>query len=212
MALDINEPGLMELSRDNNGRALHCERCDVSDANDVRDSVAAALAHFGRLDGIVHSAYWTRPKPALETSEDDWRRTWDVCVTGAFLLARCGLPAMLSSGGGVIVPIASGQSFVGVPGFFAYQVAKAALLGFTRSIAVDYGPTVRCVAIAPGAIDSPALADAPEGMRATLAGASLAKRLGRPEDIARSAVFLLSDESSFITGTCIVVDGGYTSV
>ena len=124
VAIDINVPGLDTLARDSGSSPLRCVPCDVSVAKEVEGAMAVGLDEYGRIDGIVHSAYWTLPRPALATEEEDWRRTWDVCLSGAFFLAKYGIPAMLQNDGGVIVPIASGHSFVGIPGFFAYQVSE----------------------------------------------------------------------------------------
>jgi NAD(P)-dependent dehydrogenase (short-subunit alcohol dehydrogenase family) len=170
------------------------------------------VLRWGGIDGLVHSAYWTRPTTLLETSINDWQRTLDVTLKGAFLLAKACIPKMQARGGGVIVPIASVHSLVGFPEFFAYQVAKAGLLGFVRSVATDYAPTIRCNAVAPGAIQTPALNDAsPEVRRAVTEGALL-KRVGTAHDVARSVIYLLSEESAFMTGSTLVLDGGWTAV
>ncbi len=209
VVVDINAEGLSETERARSNR-VHVHLCDVRDDDGVRQVVAETMAQFGRIDGLVHSAYWTDPKPLLETGPEEFQKTQDVVLKGAYLLARHILPVMLQQGRGVIVPIASVHSVLGFRNFFAYQVAKAGLLGYVRSIAVDYGPAVRAVALAPGAIDTPALHDTSEEVRATLAQGSLAKRIGTAHDVARAASFLLSDESSFMTGTMLLLDGGWS--
>lgn len=118
---------------------------DVSDESAVEGAVRHTVSRCGKIDGLVHSAYWTNPKPLLETQPEDFDRTYQVILKSAYLLARAVIPVMRENQGGVIVPIASVHSVLGFKNFFAYQVAKAGLLGFVRSIAVDYGPEVRAV-------------------------------------------------------------------
>lgn len=205
---DINRDGLSETEKMRTGIRAHF--CDVREDASVKDLVAMTMKEFGRVDGLVHSAYWTNPKPLLETDPEDFQKTQDVILKGGYLLARHILPIMLKQGRGVIVPIASVHSVLGFQNFFSYQVAKAGLLGYVRSIAVDYGPSVRAVALAPGAIDTPALQDTAEAVRATLADGALVKRIGTAHDVARAAAFLLSDDSSFMTGTMLLLDGGWS--
>ena len=211
LAIDIRDAPDAEFSHGAEDRWLFC-RCDVTSAPQVERAIEHGRARFGGIDGLVHSAYWTRPQPALETEEADWQRTLDVTLKGAYLLAKCCIPSMRERGGGVILPIASVHSLVGFRGFFAYQVAKAGLLGLVRSIAADYGPAVRCNALAPGAVDTPALRDAPPEMRRAIEEGAPLKRVGTAEEVARAAVFLLSDDSRFMTGATMVLDGGWTAV
>ncbi len=210
VAADINQEGLDETV---SGRTNVSSRVtDVTLEQDVSDLVSETLERFGRIDALVHSAYWTNPQPLLDTAPEDYERTQRVILKGAYLLARSTIPAMLRQGSGVIIPIASTHSVVAFPNFFAYQVAKAGLLGYVRSIAADYGPAVRAVALAPGAIQTPALNDAPENLRNELVDRSLTKRLGTAHDVARAAVYLISDDSSFMTGNIFLLDGGWTAM
>lgn len=202
----------LETLRGEVGDAILALHCDVRHPQAVERSVDDVESHWGSLDGVVHSAYWTRAKPAVETDDEIWHTTLDVILKGAYLLAKYSIPVMLRRKGGVIVPVASVHSFVGFRGFFAYQVAKAGLLGFVRSIAADYGPTIRCNALAPGAVDTPALRDASKEVQEEVRIGSLLKRVATAEEIARATIFLLSDESSFMTGSTLVVDGGWTAV
>lgn len=210
IALDINGDGLKETQSG-------LERCDtlkvdVTDWPAVQHAITTVAERYGHIDGLVHSAYWTNPKPLLETDIEDFERTQSVVLKGAYLLARAIIPVMQQHQGGVIVPIASVHSVLGFQNFFAYQIAKAGLLGYVRSIAVDYGPSVRAVALAPGAIDTPALQDTSASVRASLAEQALVKRIGTAHDVARAAVYLLSDESSFMTGTTLLLDGGWSTI
>jgi NAD(P)-dependent dehydrogenase (short-subunit alcohol dehydrogenase family) len=209
-ALDIQAEGLSRLTDD----TLAADRlltivADVSRADDVDRAVDAVIRRYGTVWGVVHSAYWTNPKPLGETLEADLDRTWAVILKGIYFLARRLIPHL--EAGAVIIPIASVHSVVGFPRFFAYQVAKAGLLGFVRSVAVDYGPAVRAVALCPGAIESPALLDTDEALRRELIDRAPLKRWGQPDEVAATAVYLLSDRAAFMTGTALVLDGGWTA-
>ena len=210
LALDVHHEGLAATTARAEG--IEGAVVDVTNAKAVNEIIQNTVRQFGHIDGLVHSAYWTNPKPLLETSTTDFDRTLDVVVKGAFFLGRAVIPVMLANQGGVIIPIASVHSVLGFSNFFAYQIAKAGLLGYVRSIAVDYGPSVRSVALAPGAIDTPALSDTAADVRESLVEKSLAKRIGTAHDVARAAVYLLSDESSFMTGTLLLLDGGWSAI
>jgi NAD(P)-dependent dehydrogenase (short-subunit alcohol dehydrogenase family) len=184
---------------------------DVAAPPAVEAAVAEATRRLGPIDGFVHSAYWTRPAALLDTTPDDLERTWAVTIKGAYHITRRLLPAMRERGG-VVVPIASVHAFVGFEGFFAYQVAKAALLGFVRSVAVDYGPTVRAVALCPGAVESPALHQAPPPVQRAVREGAPARRAAAVEEVAAAAAYLLSAEAAFMTGTALVLDGGWTAI
>jgi NAD(P)-dependent dehydrogenase (short-subunit alcohol dehydrogenase family) len=210
--VDIRADGL-ETTAAAIGRPEACLAvpADVTDARAVDGAVAAACDRFGTIHAVVHSAYWTDPKPLLETSEAAMDRTWSVIVKGLYYVARGVLPRMREHGG-VLVPIASIHALVGFESFFAYQVAKAALLGFVRSVAVDYGPAVRAVALCPGAVDTPALQDATPAVRAEITARAPLKRVASAEEVAATVVYLLSDAAAFMTGTALVLDGGWTAV
>lgn len=213
-ALDIDAQGLATLRTEAKLRpsALLTSVTDVTRADAVSEVAHTVKDHLGPVTGLVHSAYWTRPQRLTETLSSDWQKTLDVTLHGAFVLSQEFIPVMLVSGRGAIVPIASVHSLVGFPGYFAYQVAKAGLLGFVRSVAVDYGPTVRFNAVAPGAIATPALDDAPLAVRQQVEAQALLRRVGTAHEVARAVIFLLSAESSFMTGSTLVLDGGWTAI
>lgn len=193
----------------------------VAVAGDVRDErvasglVETAMRQFGGLDVAFNNAGATGVTgPTHELSLDDWRETIESNLTGAFLGARHQLPAMLERGGGSIIFT---SSFVGnttgFPGMSAYAAAKAGLVGLARNIATEYGARgVRANAILPGGTDTPSnvanAPDAPPGTRAFVEGMHAVKRMATPMEIARTVLHLASDESSFITGTALLVDGG----
>lgn len=213
VAVDIDAQGLASLGVEAGTCAnrVLISVTDVTRTEGIEAMVDRSLRQFRTITGLVHSAYWTHPQVLTDTTVDDFQKTLGITLTGAFLLSQAMIPVLLDHGGGSIVPIASVHSLVAFPGYFAYQVAKAGLLGFVRSVATDYAPTIRCNALAPGAIDSPALNDAPPDVRRRVEEQALLKRVGTVHEVARAAIFLLSEESAFMTGTTMVLDGGWTA-
>ena len=187
-------------------------RIDVSREEDLNDMIETAVSTYGGLDIVYNNAYWTDAQLAMDTTLDNWHRTLDVTLRPIFLTSKLAVPHLRERGGGVIISTASVQSIVGVPGYAAYQAAKGGVMALTRALASELVPDIRVVAILPGAIDTPAVAISDEQPIDDLIATIPMGRLGRPEEIANTAVFLASDEASYITGTGIVVDGGYTTV
>ncbi|MDQ4039891.1 MAG: SDR family oxidoreductase, partial [Actinomycetota bacterium] len=185
---------------------------DVSDDESVRSMVDLAVRTYGRLDVLHNNAYWAPlNRSVTETSLDEWDRTIAVTLTGVFLGCRHAIPVMIESGGGAIVNTASVAALAASPRFGAYVAAKGGVVALTRSVAFDYGGCgIRCNAVAPGLIETPAtepvLAD--PGRRDWLSGKLLVGRIGQPADIANAVLYLASDESAFMTGQTLVVDGG----
>jgi NAD(P)-dependent dehydrogenase (short-subunit alcohol dehydrogenase family) len=154
-----------------------------------------------------------------DTDPQRWDELMALNVRAAVMTARAAIPAMRTAGGGVIVNVSSEAGLVAVPGQVAYNVSKAALLMLTQSIAVDHaGDGIRAVSICPGTTRTALVEDAiasapdPEAHDRWLASARPANRLGRPEEIAAAIVFAASDEVSYMTGSHLVIDGGYTAV
>jgi NAD(P)-dependent dehydrogenase (short-subunit alcohol dehydrogenase family) len=154
-----------------------------------------------------------------ETEPDRWDELMDLNLRAAALMARAAIPAMSSAGGGVVVNVSSEAGIAAVPGQVAYNVSKASLLMLTQSIAVDHaGDGIRAVSICPGttrtALVEEAIASAPDprAHEKWLASARPAKRLGSPEEIAAAIVFVASDSVAYMTGSHLVIDGGYTAV
>jgi 2-dehydro-3-deoxy-L-fuconate 4-dehydrogenase len=162
--------------------------------------------------GVVHNG------TILECSEADWELAFDLNVRSMYRMIKAMLPGMLAGGGGSIVNIASvAGSIKGIPSRFVYGCTKAAVIGLTKSVAIDFiGKGIRCNAIGPGTVDTPSLGDRirasgdEEKARAAFIARQPMGRLGRPEEIAAIAVYLASDESAFTTGTVYLVDGGMT--
>lgn len=191
----------------------------VAVAGDIRDEalaerlVAAAVERFGGLDIAVNNAGAIGDnEPVTKIALDRWRATLDVNLTGAFLGAKHQIPAMLDRGGGSLIMTSSfvGHT-IGMPGMGAYAAAKAGMIGLSKVIAAEFGARgIRCNALLPGGTDTPAgreFANTPE-IIAFVEGMHALKRMAHPDEIARAALFLASDASSFVTGSALLVDGG----
>lgn len=185
---------------------------DVADARQVEGMVQFAVARFGRLDVLHNNAYWAPLNTTvLDTTDEQWQRTIDVTLKSVFLGCKYAIPAMIATGGGSIVNTASTAALVASPKFAAYAAAKGGVVALTRSVAFDFGPQhIRCNAVCPGLTETPAtapvLADAQR--RAWLTEKIVVGRIGQPQDIAAAVLYLASDESGFVTGQTLVVDGG----
>lgn len=186
---------------------------DVRDEAFARALVREAVDRFGGLDVAFNNAGTVGEMGAVPgLSLDGWRDTLETNLTGAFLGAKHQVPAMIERGGGSLIFTATfvGHT-VGMPGMTAYAASKEGLLGLTRSLAAEFGPSgIRVNALLPGGTDTPA-GPAATGTPDSLAfveGLHALKRIARPEEIARAALYLASDASSFMTGTAMLVDGG----
>ena len=175
-----------------------------------------ALDRFGGLDILVNNAGVKIEKTIVDTTDDDWDTLMGVNAKAVFMACRTFIPLMKR--GGVIINIGSVSGNIADPGLALYNASKAFVHGLTRSIAVDHGPKIRCNAICPGWVttqmtdDAFAVAENSATARQDALVRHPAGRLGNPEDVAATAVWLASSESAFITGQCIVVDGGMTSM
>jgi NAD(P)-dependent dehydrogenase (short-subunit alcohol dehydrogenase family) len=192
---------------------------DVTRAESVRAAVDAAARAFGPVDVLVNNAGINVFADPLAMTDDDWRRCFAVDLDGVWNGCRAVLPGMVERGAGSIVNIASTHAFQIIPGCFPYPVAKHGVLGLTRALGIEYAPkNVRVNAIAPGYIETQLTRDwwegqpDPKAARDTTLALSPMKRIGRPEEVAMTAVFLASDEAPFINATCITIDGGRTAL
>ena len=210
-ATDINEEKLGELASTPD---IRTRRLDVTHTDDV----AAAAAELGGVDVLFNCAGIVHHGSVLECGEKDWDRAFDVNVRGMFLMIRHFLPAMLERGGGSILNMASVvSSMLSQPNRVAYGASKAAVIGLTKSVAGDFvSQGIRCNAICPGAVHTPSLderiaarADPVQAHRDFIALQPMG-RLASVEEIAALCVYLASDESAFVTGTAIPIDGGRT--
>ncbi len=184
---------------------------DVTDEEDVTRAVDAAVEQFGGLDVLVNNAHFCKGTHVLEIEPALWDRNIEGVLKSTYLCSRAALPQMLQRKGGSIVNISSVNALMSF-GERAYSAAKAGVIALTRTMAVDYGPDgIRVNAICPGTIATdtwkPVLEKDPQ-IFDRLAKAYPLQRVGQPEEIANVALFLASDEASFVTGATVVADGG----
>jgi NAD(P)-dependent dehydrogenase (short-subunit alcohol dehydrogenase family) len=187
---------------------------DVSKGADVQAMLQAAVTRWGRLDILCNNAGIDGAmQPAAEYSEAEFDRVWSITGRSVFLGTRYAVPLMLAHGGGSIVNTASVASVVAVPHMVAYCTAKGAVLQMTRTFAVEYAKQgVRVNAILPGAIDTAITRGMPAAFMDAATQATPMGRMGAPVEMANLALFLASDEASFVTGAAMAADGGYTVV
>lgn len=210
---DINREGGRRTADACGGRFVYC---DTASADLCRAAVAEALAAHGRLDILVAAAaHLGGYHDAAAMPAEEWRAVLAVTLDGVFFCASHAAQAMLKAGGGSIVLIASVEGMRGAAGHAAYVTGKSALFGLTRSMAIDFGARgIRVNAISPGIID----AGRPDierlkrdpGVMQFWRDMTVLDRMGRPEEVAAAALFLASDEASYITGQNLAVDGGWT--
>ena len=207
----------LDIAPAKEGDAENClyVECDVSKADQVERAFRQVLDQFGRIDVLVNNAAVQTYGTVEETSEEEWDRVLAVNVKGAFLCAKQALPSMTAQRNGVIVNVSSVQALMSEEHVVAYATSKAAMLGLTRSIAVDYAQyNVRSSAVCPGSVGTPLLQWAadqsgdPEAMMDEIRGMHLLNRVADPSEIAHMIAYLASDEASFITGQAFRIDGG----
>ena len=189
-------------------------KCDVSIADEVESSFAQIEGQFGGADILVNNAGIQRYSTVTETTEEEWDLVLSVNLKSAFLCSKYAIPLMQKRGSGVVINVASVQSFITQRNVAPYTTSKTAMLGLTRSIAVDYAPNIRAVAVCPGTVDTPMLRAAanlspdPEEIFEEVRQMHLTKRIADPSEIANLIVYLASDKATFITGQAIRIDGG----
>jgi len=188
----------------------HAVCCDLSDSAAVQAMCGEILRVYHRVDALVLSAGVSYTGLLTDMTDAQWHTVMDVNVSGAFYLIRALAPGMVSGRCGSIVTVSSMWGRVGASCEAAYSASKAALIGLTRALAKELGPSgVRVNCIAPGVIDTKMMDEHSEETKAILADETPLGRLGTPQDVAAAAAFLLSDEAAFITGQVLGVDGGY---
>lgn len=211
LAVDINPETLATLAETS---GITTQQVDLLTVEGI-DAVAAAA---GTVDILLNCAGYVAAGTILDCDEDDWNRSFDMNATLMFRLTKRLLPAMVDNGGGSIINLSSvASSLKGVPNRFAYAASKAAVVGLTKAIAADYiQQGIRCNAICPGTVDTPSLhqrvqeqGDYEQELKSFIARQPLG-RLGTPEEIAALALYLASDNSAFVTGQAIAIDGGWT--
>lgn len=191
------------------GRDVLFIKADVTNEDEVKNIFSTTLATYGRLDILFNNAGIGAVKPTEELSYKEWRRTVEIDLDAVFLFAQAGIQEFLKAGRGVIVNTASMYGWVGSPGSAAYNAAKGGVINLTRSLGLEYAErNIRVNALCPGFIETPILG---ETDREFLTNATPMKRLGTPEEMAKAVLFLASDDSAFMTGNSLIVDGGYTA-
>jgi len=215
VALDIDEKagGETVAQVTNLGGNAVFRRCDVADEGQVREAVAEGVKAFGKLNILYNNAgvLWRdRDFEVTRTREEDWDRVMGINLKGAVWVCKYGIPELAKAGGGSIINIASVSALLGFStAQDAYTCSKGALISLTRSLAIVYAKDgIRANTIHPGAVDTPMQKQWDEETRKGIAAWVPLGRIGQPEDIANCALFLASDESSYITGQEIIVDGG----
>jgi len=190
-------------------------KCDVSKKSEVEAMIKETVEKWGRIDILVNNAGIAEFKPFLDLTEEDWDRTININLKGYFLCGQAAAKEMAKKKSGVIVNIASiamGQVGVGYPTLAHYSATKGGIVAMTQAMAVELAPlNIRVNAIAPGAIETPMidpLVKDPKIKEATVSQVPL-KRIGQPQEVSNAVLFLASDESSYMTGSTVVVDGGW---
>ncbi len=198
----------------NGGEALFI-RSDVRIANDCRNAVNLTLERFGKIDVLFNNAGVFHPKSIPDCTEEEWDETIDSSLKGAFLMSKYALPSMIENGGGSIIHTSSGWGILGGDKAAAYCAAKGGLIVMAKAMAIDHGRDgIRVNCVCPGDVLTPMLPEdaAKRGMSWDEYEVGAADRplgrIGVAEDIANAALYLASDESSFVTGESLVVDGG----
>jgi NAD(P)-dependent dehydrogenase (short-subunit alcohol dehydrogenase family) len=201
------------------GRAVALA-ANVTVAEEVESAVARTVGELGRLDIVYNNAGVNSSGSVADATEDDWDRCFAINAKGTFLCSRAAVPYLESAGGGAIVNQGSVAGLVAVPNFAAYCAAKGAVVALTRSMAIDLAARrIRVNAICPGTVFTPLMepmlrargdGDLEAGLAKTVVKYPIG-RLGTPEEIARVALFLASDEASFMTGSIVTADGGMTA-
>jgi NAD(P)-dependent dehydrogenase (short-subunit alcohol dehydrogenase family) len=216
---DIEAPGAKATAAEiekGGGQAMPVQ-LDVTDGGSCRAAVGATVERFSGLDTLFYGAADNdKTATVLEMDEAAWDRVIRINLTGAFLMVKAAIPTMIARGGGSVILVASQLGRVGSPGRPAYCATKGALIQLAKVLAADHAAQgIRANTLSPGAIETRRMLQRWKTMdeaRKVMAPKHLLGRLGQPEEIARAAVYLASDASAFMTGSDLLIDGGYTAV
>lgn len=190
---------------------------DIVEPGTIDTLATKLLDAFGRIDGLVNNAGIVMSKPILEHTREDFDKVLHVNTWSYLLTAKRVVPEMQKRGSGAIVNVASVGAFVAINELAVYCTSKAGVLGLTRSMALELGPRIRVNALCPGGVDTPMAAEhfthfpSREAALEVLAGEQIQKRYADPVELAKAAVFMLSADASFMTGSAMTVDGGWTT-
>ena len=207
----------VRMIEDQGGEAIFV-KTDVSNSNEVRTLIGTTVERFGRLDYGVNNAGIGGPNAATaDYPEEDWNRIMGINLTGVWLCMKYEIPEMLKQGKGAIVNTASAMGLTGLSLVCGYVAAKHGVVGLTKVAAMEYATQgIRVTAVCPGFVETPMMDEAAaiggipkEDFYRALGNFSSAKRVGKPEEVANAVVWLCSDSASYVTGTTLVVDGGW---
>ncbi|MCL4459425.1 MAG: SDR family oxidoreductase [Chloroflexi bacterium] len=210
---DLNLSGAEETVQmiKSRGSEAIAVQTDVTSAADIQRMVQAACDHFGHIDILVNNAGISPVGSVTEISEEEWDLVISVDLKSVFLGCKYTIPVMIERGGGSIINIAGTLGLQAAARKAAYCAAKAGVVNLTRQMAIDYGrDNIRINCICPGFVDTPLTASFSDEARRRLLARLPIPRVGQVEDIGNAAVYLASDEASYVTGLCLVVDGGQT--
>lgn len=208
---DVNDEKGESLAEELGEAAIY-QHADVAKEDDVEALIKKAVDHFGKLDILFSNAGIGSLSPADELSAEDWKKVLGINLDGVFFGAKHAVKAMKESGGGSIINTASILGHVGQAQTGPYSASKGAVVNFTRTLGIEYAQdNIRVNAVCPGYIETPLLDQLEDEMRQQLINLHPIGRLGRSEEVAKAVLFLASDDASFVTGTSLLVDGGYTA-
>jgi len=215
---DSEKGGELERQSKANGSGILFVRTDVRVPSEVKGMVETGIECFGKIDILINNAGIAGAAPVVDLKEEDWDHIIDTNLKGVYLCCKYSIPEMIRSGGGVIVNMASAYGIVATKRRSAYNASKAGVILLTKNMALDYAAfKIRINAVCPGVVETDLVLNYvkaskdPEETYKELVSLHPLGRLAKPEEIARAILFLASDESSFMTGSALVVDGGYTA-
>ena len=217
VAVDVDAPGLDALVSEiaSSGGRAEAVVADVSRSTDVDAAVSSAIASFGRIDILFNNAGFVPSGKLHETTESDWDKSMAVGVKSVYLFSRLVVPILQKQGGGAILNMSSAVALRSLPNRAAYTATKGAILSLTRAMALDYvQDNIRVNCLCPGTIDTPSLRERLraqgdlETVRKQFEARQPMGRLGTAEEIAAGALYLVSDDASFVTGAAFSIDGG----